>query len=72
MENNITLEEIEKAVVEYYTKQPTTERKIRLICWQGGYDLFQKALQEEFKKQYKPNLNDSKNKKTAPKRSSAS
>lgn len=47
MENKpITLDEIEKAVKDaFYTNPP--ERTIKVITWQGGFDLFCEAMRKK-------------------------
>lgn len=46
MENReIKLEEIEKAVKEAFYSNPQ-DRIIKVITWQGGYDLFCEAMKE--------------------------
>ncbi len=51
---DITLEEIEKAVKEIMGKvEEPKERRIKIITWQGGYDLFCKAMKEQFELKHK-------------------
>ena len=49
MENkDITLEEVKQAIADLYINQEVSDRKIKIITWQGGYDLFCKAMREQF------------------------
>lgn len=44
--NNITKESIEEAIKEAFSKRPK-EREIKIVCLQGGYDLFCEALEKQ-------------------------
>jgi hypothetical protein len=45
-----SLGEMKKVIGEMYTKKPT-QRSVKITTNQAGYELFQKALENEFKKQ---------------------
>lgn len=49
--SKFSLDELKKAFSEMYQKRPQTQRKVTLRTNQAGYELFQKALEQEFKKQ---------------------
>jgi hypothetical protein len=70
VEFNLT--EIEERIKTFFNEKPPTRQYKIVLYGKESYRLFQKSLQEAFQKQYKPNLDDSKNKKTAPKRSNTS
>lgn len=46
-----SLDEMKKAFAELYPKKQPAQRQVKLVTNQAGLDLFNKALQKEFKKQ---------------------
>lgn len=49
--SEITKEKIDEALKEAFSKTP--QRSVKIITWRAGYELFCKALEEEFKKKYR-------------------
>lgn len=45
-----SLDEMKKAFAEMYAKKPA-QRSVKIVTNQAGLDMFNKALQQEFKKQ---------------------
>ena len=51
-DKKFSLEEIEKAVSDFYTKPSPEERKIKMITFEGGYKLFCEAMKKHFENGY--------------------